>query len=301
MPKNVSLTPSRSGGLNCAIELTWNCGLNNQSSGKATLSGHRARKRFGQHFLTDRQLIGDLIDQINPQSGEYLIEIGPGLGALTDELIDRVSRLTAVELDRDLAARLRERHPPQRLHLIQEDALKADWVSLTMPGQARLVGNLPYNISTPLLVRLIECREQVLDQHFMLQKEVVNRIVASRGADFGRLGILLQAFYRCDSVLDVPAHVFTPPPRVESAVVRMRTRAQPLVTDASDLQALLAVAFSQRRKMLRTTLLPWLRSRAVVHDEIEPTLRAEQIPAELYFLMAQRLTDAKALPAGNSG
>ena len=254
------------------------------------VSGHRARKRFGQHFLTDRQVIESLLDLINPLPGQRVIEIGPGLGALTQGLVERTGRLVAVELDRDLAARLRDRWTPDTLDLIEADALRADWSELTEPGGARLVGNLPYNISTPLLVRLIDCRQNVTDQHFMLQKEVVDRIVSDKGADYGRLGILLQAFYRCDPVLDVPPGAFSPPPRVESAVVRMRPLDTPRVPDQQDLTAMLAVAFGQRRKMLRRTLLPWLLERGVSADELDPTARAEQVPADQYYALAALLT-----------
>ena len=258
------------------------------------LSGHRARKRFGQHFLTDHHILAALLEQINPQPADHLIEIGPGLGALTGLLLSRLQRLTAIELDRDLAARLRDQYADSKLELIEGDALRADWRQLTQAGQFRLVGNLPYNISTPLLVALISCCDRVLDQHFMLQREVVRRVVATEGSDYGRLGILLQAFYRCDSVLDVPATAFTPAPKVESAVVRMRRLPEPLVSNASDLQSILAVAFGQRRKMLRGTLLPWLTKNAVAHDELDPTARAENISSGTYYLLAQRLTQARA-------
>ena len=263
------------------------------SGAGARVSGHRARKRFGQHFLTDTRIIERLLDLIDPRPGQRLIEIGPGLGALTQGLIDRSQRLVAVELDRDLAKKLRARWAPAQLELIEADALRADWQTLTEPGASRLVGNLPYNISTPLLVRLIDCRAQVADQHFMLQKEVVNRIVADQGADYGRLGVLLQAFYNCTTVLDVPPDAFSPPPRVDSAVVRMRPLEQPRVPDQQDLTDLLAVAFGQRRKMLRRTLLPWLEARGVAGDELQPTARAEQVPADVYYTIAARLTAAR--------
>ncbi len=153
-----------------------------------------------------------------------------------------------------------------------------------------MVGNLPYNISSPLLVMLIAHRAHIQDQHFMLQREVVDRIVAGPGANSGRLGLLLQAFYRCTKVLDVPPEAFKPAPRVQSAIVRMRTREQPAVSDAKALSEMLHVGFSQRRKMIRRTVIPWLSVRGVTATEIEPTLRPEQVPAEVWYGWANQLT-----------
>lgn len=251
--------------------------------------GHQARKRFGQHFLTDQSVIEQLLASINPRPGDKLIEIGPGLGALTAGLVQRAGHITAVELDRDLADKLRNHYRPDQLSLVQADALRADWGALTRDGGARIVGNLPYNISTPLLVRLIDCVGQVADQHFMLQREVVERIVATSGSNYGRLGVMMQAFYSCESILDVPPDAFNPPPRVDSAVVRMRPLAGARVTDAGQLGALLLVAFGQRRKMLRRTLLPWLTERGVPATQIDPTWRAEQVPPQTYFDLANAL------------
>ena len=253
------------------------------------IDGHRARKRFGQHFLSDQTVIESLLDCINPQDGEHLIEIGPGLGALTDGLLQRTSSISAIELDRDLASRLQQRYPANQLNLIQADALRVDWEALLTPRSARLVGNLPYNISSPLLVRLAQCCDRVVDQHFMLQREVVQRIAATSGAHYGRLGILLQAFYHCESVLDVPPGAFTPPPKVESAVVRMVPLPKPLVPDANYLSQLLAAAFSQRRKMLRGTLLPWLEQKGVDGSAIDPQARAEHVDKDIYYALATQM------------
>jgi 16S rRNA (adenine1518-N6/adenine1519-N6)-dimethyltransferase len=257
------------------------------------MHGHRARKRFGQHFLSDQTIIESLLDCIDPQDGERIIEIGPGLGALTEPLLQRISALAAIELDRDLASRLQQRYNAGQLELIQADALRVDWEALLVERKARLVGNLPYNISSPLLVRLAQCAERVIDQHFMLQREVVQRIVATQGAHYGRLGILLQAFYQCENVLDVPPQAFTPPPRVDSAVVRMIPLSRPRVPDADLLSGLLAAAFNQRRKMLRGTLLPWLEQQGIDGNAIDPQARAEQIPGETYYALATEMADRK--------
>ena len=253
------------------------------------MHGHRARKRFGQHFLSDQTVIESLLDCINPRDGEFLIEIGPGLGALTDGLLQRTASMTAIELDRDLASRLQKRYDADQLDLIQADALRVDWDALLGQRLARIVGNLPYNISSPLLVRLAQSCQGVIDQHFMLQREVVQRIVATSGTHYGRLGILLQAFYHCESVLDVPASAFTPPPKVESAVVRMIPLPKPRVPDANALSQLLATAFSQRRKMLRGTLLPWLAQKEIDGSAIDPQARAEQVSREVYYALATQM------------
>ena len=256
----------------------------------APLPAHRARKRFGQHFLTDPAILEQMLEGIAPRSGQRIVEIGPGLGALTDGLIEQAGRIAAIELDRDLAQRLRKRHGPDRLELSEGDVLAFDWAPLVAAGRVRVVGNLPYNISTPLLVRLIDWRDHVVDQHFMLQKEVVERIVASEGKDYGRLGVLLQAFYDCIQLFDVPPQAFTPPPKVQSAVVRMRPREPSAAIDPPVLSQLLAAAFGRRRKMLRGTLLPWLEARGLEAPEIDGQARAEEIPATVWHALAARLT-----------
>jgi 16S rRNA (adenine1518-N6/adenine1519-N6)-dimethyltransferase len=258
--------------------------------------GHRARKRFGQHFLVDAGVVHAIADAIAPRDGQHLVEIGPGLAALTDALLTRIDRLQAVEIDRDLAARLRRRYPDTRLHLHEADALAFDF-STALPAAAaaagerlRVAGNLPYNISSPLLVRLLDFRAIVNDQHFMLQKEVVDRIVAAPGcADYGRLAVLMQAYYHCDSLFEVPPEAFDPPPRVNSAVVRMTVMRERQHEDPAPLQQVLAVAFGQRRKMLRGTLLPWLAQRGVSAEGIEPTARAEEIGVDAWRELAARV------------
>jgi 16S rRNA (adenine1518-N6/adenine1519-N6)-dimethyltransferase len=251
---------------------------------------HVARKRFGQHFLCDRSVIEAIVSAIDPKAGELLVEIGPGLAALTDALLRRVPALTAIEIDRDLAARLRRRYG-DRLELVEADVLEVDLRTLAAQRQMRLVGNLPYNISSPLLVRLLDFRDCVADQHFMLQKEVVDRIVSGHGcAAYGRLGVLLQAYYDVEALFDVPPEAFDPPPRVDSAVVRMLPRPKPPELEPAVLSELLAAAFGKRRKMLRGTLLPWLEARGVDAETlVEPTARAEDVPVEVYVELASRL------------
>ncbi len=242
--------------------------------------GHRARKRFGQHFLADASVVHAIVDAIDPREGDLLVEIGPGLAALTRALLERIAHLHAVEIDRDLAARLRSRYAPQRLTLHEADALRFDFAAIAAAAgqRLRIVGNLPYNVSSPLLVRLLQFRAQVRDQHFMLQREVVERIVARPASrDFGRLSVLLQAFYEVEHLFDVAPQAFDPPPKVDSSVVRMRVRADRIARDPAPLQQVLAAAFAQRRKMIRSTLLPWLEARGAARPPLDPTLRPEQI------------------------
>ena len=245
---------------------------------------HIARKRFGQHFLTDRVAIDAIVDAIAPNPGEALIEIGPGLGAMTFPLLERCERLTVIELDRDLAARLR-RHPA--LSVIEADVLNVDFAALSQAaGQPlRVVGNLPYNISTPILFHLLPAAAQVLDQHFMLQKEVVERMAASPGSKvYGRLSVMLQWRYDIESVLDVEPESFDPPPQVRSAVVRMRPLPARADIDALLLGELVTVAFSQRRKMLRNTLGRWLDERGFAGD-FDLQRRAEEVAVSEYLTL----------------
>jgi len=247
---------------------------------------HIPRKRFGQHFLSDGAVIGAIVDAIDPRPGQALVEIGPGLGAMTNPLVARSERLTVIELDRDLAARLRKR---SELTVVESDVLKVDFPALAaQAGQKlRVVGNLPYNISTPILFHLLDAVDQVQDQHFMLQKEVVDRMAASPGnKDYGRLTVMLQWRYDIESVLDVPPEAFDPPPRVDSAVVRM----QPLPAAVGVPQALLGelvtVAFSQRRKLLRHTLGRWLDERGF-GGSFDVQRRAEEVPVADYLALVR--------------
>ncbi len=255
----------------------------------AGLGQHIPRKRFGQHFLTDTALIDAIIDLIDPQPGDTLVEIGPGLGAMTLPLLARMREgslpLTVIELDRDLAARLRKR---EDVEVIESDVLKVDFHDLAAAEGAKLrvVGNLPYNISTPILFHLLDAVDDVVDQHFMLQKEVVDRMAAGPGGkDYGRLSVMLQWRYDIESVLDVPPEAFDPPPRVDSAIVRMLPLPQPPAVNPSLLGELVASAFSQRRKLLRHSLGRWLTERGYAgHFDLQR--RAEEVPVQEFVALA---------------
>lgn len=248
---------------------------------------HRARKRFGQHFLADESVVEAIVDAIAPRPGQALVEIGPGLGAMTGPLRARCGALTVIELDRDLAARLRRE---SGLTVIESDVLQVDFRALAAAaGQPlRVVGNLPYNISTPILFHLLQAAEHVCDQHFMLQKEVVDRMAAAPGGkDYGRLSVMLQWRYGISPVLDVPPEAFEPPPRVDSAVVRMVPRPADPGVDPQRLGALVTVAFSQRRKLLRHTLGRWLQQQGV-EIAFDLQRRAEEVPVAEYLALARR-------------
>lgn len=249
---------------------------------------HIARKRFGQHFLTDGGVIAGIVRAIDPRPGEALVEIGPGLGAMTGPLVDRCRRLTVIELDRDLAARLRRR---PELEVVEADVLTVDFAALAAAaGQAlRVVGNLPYNISTPILFHLLDAVHHVQDQHFMLQKEVVDRMASAPGSkDYGRLSVMLQWRYDIESVLDVPPESFDPPPRVDSAVVRMTPLPAASVADIDvrRLGELVTVAFSQRRKILRHTLGRWIEAQGITLP-FDLQRRAEEVPVTEYLALAR--------------
>ena len=255
------------------------------------MAQHQARKRFGQHFLTDGAVIDQIVQAIVPQPGDAMVEIGPGLAAMTQPLVERLGRMHVIELDRDLAHRLRE-HP--QLDVTQADVLKVDFTELAVTmqtGQLRVVGNLPYNISTPILFHLLEHVAVVKDQHFMLQKEVVERMVAVPStAHYGRLSVMLQWRYDMEMVLLVGPQAFDPPPRVDSAVVRMLPHAHGAAVDAKLLSELVQVAFSQRRKLLRHTLGQWLTQRGFSGD-FDLQRRAEEVPVQQYLALAQTLSE----------
>jgi 16S rRNA (adenine1518-N6/adenine1519-N6)-dimethyltransferase len=248
--------------------------------------GHFARKRFGQHFLADIGVIEDIVRAIRPKPGQALVEIGPGLGAMTDPVVAESEHLTVIELDRDLVQRLRQR---PELTVIESDVLKVDFGALAAthaPKKLRVIGNLPYNISTPILFHLLPWADHVEDQHFMLQKEVVDRMVAGPGSkDYGRLSVMLQWRYDMESVVDVPPEAFDPPPRVDSAVVRMVPLPQAHAIDQKLLGEIVTVAFSQRRKLLRHTLGAWLTARGAEVD-FNVTRRAEEVPVAEYLALA---------------
>ena len=251
---------------------------------------HQARKRFGQHFLTDGGIIDAIVHAIAPASGQSMVEIGPGLAALTQPLVERLGRLTVIELDRDLALRLRL-HP--QLEVIESDVLRVDFAPMcaaaAAQGGLRIVGNLPYNISTPILFHLMDFASGVQDQHFMLQKEVVQRMVADAdSADFSRLSVMLQWRYEMQSILEVPPASFDPPPRVDSAIVRMVPRAQVPQLDPARLSTLVQVAFSQRRKLLRHTLGKYLQEQGF-SGAFDLQRRAQEVPVHEYIALAQQL------------
>jgi 16S rRNA (adenine1518-N6/adenine1519-N6)-dimethyltransferase len=264
--------------------------------------GHFARKRFGQNFLVDQGVIDSIVDTIAPKSGERMVEIGPGLAALTAPLIERLatpeSPLHAVELDRDLIGRLEKRFG-NLLALHAGDALAFDFGSLALEGEKpslRIVGNLPYNISSPLLFHLTAFAPKVIDQHFMLQDEVVDRMIAEPGnKDFGRLTVMLQYRYSIDKLIDVPPESFNPPPKVNSAIVRMIPYAPHELPDVDDkvLGEVVLAAFSQRRKMMRNTL-------GVYRDRVDfdalgfdLSRRAEEVPVAEFVKLAQVLAAAR--------
>lgn len=250
---------------------------------------HIARKRFGQHFLSDNGIIDAIVAAIDPKPGEPVVEIGPGLAALTQPLVERLGRLTVIELDRDLAVRLRARHD---LNVVESDVLKVNFAQLSQQlgvNKVRVVGNLPYNISTPILFHLLEAVDVVQDQHFMLQKEVIDRMVAAPAtSDYGRLSVMLQWRYAMANVLFVPPEAFDPPPRVDSAVVRMVPHAEPPKLEVSVLGDLVKVAFSQRRKLLRHTLGRWLSERGY-NGNFDTQRRAEEVPVAEYVALATAL------------
>ena len=247
---------------------------------------HIARKRFGQHFLTDRGIIEDIVQAIAPQAGQAMVEIGPGLGAMTQPLVERLGHLTVIELDRDLAVLLRKK---PELTVIESDVLRVDFRALAEASktQVRVVGNLPYNISTPILFHLLDVADVVQDQHFMLQKEVVDRMVARPStSDYSRLSVMLQWRYAMENVLFVPPESFDPPPRVDSAIVRMLPMAAPAVLDVKLFSELVRVAFSQRRKLLRHSLGKWLEARNF-SGTFNLQRRAEEVPVAEYVALAQ--------------
>ena len=251
---------------------------------------HIARKRFGQHFLTDRGIIEDIVQAIAPLAGQAMVEIGPGLGAMTQPLVERLGHLTVIELDRDLAVLLRKK---PELTVIESDVLRVDFRGLAEAAEIvakvklRIVGNLPYNISTPILFHLLDVADVVEDQHFMLQKEVIDRMVARPStSDYSRLSVMLQWRYAMENVLFVPPSSFDPPPRVDSAIVRMLPHAAPALLDVKLFSELVRVAFSQRRKLLRHSLGKWLEARNF-SGSFNLQRRAEEVPVAEYIALAQ--------------
>jgi len=253
------------------------------------MKSHVPRKRFGQNFLASPGIVAKIVEAIAPQAGENMVEIGPGLGALTEPLLARLDHLHAVEIDRDLIARLRQRFPPERLTIHEGDALRFDFAALG--PDVRIVGNLPYNISTPLLFHLADCASAVRDMHFMLQKEVVDRMVAAPHThDYGRLSVMLQYRFEMARLFLVPPGAFHPAPKVESAIVRMipRPPAMLAAVDAATFAEIVKSAFGQRRKMLRNTLREYLDEADWNALGIDPMRRAESLAVDDYVRIANR-------------
>jgi 16S rRNA (adenine1518-N6/adenine1519-N6)-dimethyltransferase len=250
---------------------------------------HIPRKRFGQNFLTDQGVLHDIIRVIDPQPGDAMVEIGPGLAAMTRLLLESLKQLHVVELDRDLVERLNRQFDPARLIVHAGDALQFDFASIPAPeGQKlRVVGNLPYNISSPLLFHLADIAPQVQDQHFMLQKEVVERMVAEPGSKaFGRLSVMLQWRYYMELMFVVPPSAFDPPPQVDSAIVRMIPLPQPLACDAKRLEQVVTKAFSQRRKVIRNCVAGMFTESDLIDAGIDPQARPEAVPMEQFVALA---------------
>lgn len=254
------------------------------------MSKHIPRKRFGQHFLCDQDIIAAIIRAIHPQSGDNLVEIGPGLGALTVPLMAHLNHFHVVELDRDIIARLQRTYSADQLTIHAGDALAFDFASLG--DGLRIIGNLPYNISTPLLFHLAEFAPAIIDMHFMLQKEVVERMTARPAThDYGRLSVMLQYRFDMESLFDVPPAAFDPPPKVDSAIVRMRPRpqAEMLASSMDTLAHVVSSAFAQRRKTLRNTLAGVLTPADFIHLDIDPQRRAETVSVADFVRIANHI------------
>lgn len=252
---------------------------------------HIPRKRFGQNFLTDQNVLHDIIRAIAPAADDLMVEIGPGQGAMTSLLLQALDQLHAVELDRDLVALLQKKFSSERLIIHSGDALQFDFASMIPVGRKlRIVGNLPYNISSPLLFHLARFVGQVQDQHFMLQKEVVERMVAEPGSkDYGRLSVMLQWRYQMELLFIVPPEAFDPPPKVDSAIVRMIPIAAPLACEQTKLEQVVTKAFSQRRKVIRNGLSGMFTEAQLVDAGIDPQARPETVGLESYVALARLL------------
>ncbi len=260
---------------------------------------HKAKKHFGQNFLVDRQIIADIIAAIRPEYDDSLVEIGPGLGALTRPLLEKLRQLHVVEIDRDIIARLKTDYPPERFNqhqlVIHEgDALEFDFAQL--PSPLRIVGNLPYNISSPLLFHFAAYAQRVTDMHFMLQDEVVERMVAEPStAAYGRLSVMLQYRFYMEKLLDVPPASFRPAPKVNSAIVRMIPipEGEIAVQDEKVFAAIVSAAFGQRRKTLRNTLRNYLTEADFDKLGITAQLRAENLGVAEFARIANWLQAGK--------
>lgn len=262
-------------------------------------SAHRPRKRFGQHFLHDRWILNRIHASIAPAPDDHLVEIGPGAGALTDLFAPAARRLELIEIDRDLAVQLQQKFsalPQVRLHI--GDALKFDFTRLVIDRPLRIFGNLPYNISTPLIFHLIDQADSIEDMHFLLQKEVVDRLAAEPASpDYGRLSVMVQ--YRCQvqPLLDVPSESFSPPPKVESRLVRLTPLRQRLLVarDERRLAEVVRVAFTQRRKKIRNALESLIDSASLERLGIDPALRPDQLTLKEFVTISDLLSAQKEI------
>ena len=261
----------------------------------------RAKKRFGQHFLTDRHYLERIVAAIDPRAGDAMVEIGPGTGLLTQRLVEHVAPLHVVEIDRELAAALRDRFPAARVVVHEADVLEFDFTRL--PAPLRVVGNLPYNVSTPILFRMADLAQRLRDAVFMLQREVVERMVAAPGTpEYGRLSVMLQYRFAMASVLDVPPGAFTPPPKVDSAVVRMQPldAGRPRARDEARFAAIVAAAFSQRRKMLRSALKGTVAPQAFERAGLDARRRGETLSVAEFIALSDSAAWVSSLQSSAS-
>ena len=254
------------------------------------MKGHQPRRRFGQNFLADPHYVERIVAAIDPKPGERIVEVGPGLAALTEKLIDRAGSIVAVEIDRDLAARLRERFDAERLALVEGDALEFDFA--TLGRDLRVVGNLPYNISSPLLFHLSGFEASLRDLHVMLQKEVVDRMTAAPGTpDYGRLTVMLRVRFDVERLFIVPPGAFRPVPKVDSAVARLRPLREraPRIDDFGVFSRLVAAAFSQRRKTLRNAVAAVCDTATIAAAGIDPGVRGETLGVADFVRLANAI------------
>ena len=241
---------------------------------------HQARKRFGQNFLVDDQIVNRIVSTISPKKSDNIVEIGPGKGALTFPLLEHLDHLSVIEIDRDLISFLKLKNQ-DKLTIYEADALKFDYGLIS--DNLRIVGNLPYNISSPLLFRLLSSKNQIIDMTFMLQKEVVDRIVASHGSKtYGRLSVMMQAFFKVESMFTVPKESFDPQPKIESAILYLKTRTKPLTENIKLLEKIVKISFSQRRKTLKNCLKSILSQE---QTKIDLSQRAEMLSVENFITL----------------
>jgi 16S rRNA (adenine1518-N6/adenine1519-N6)-dimethyltransferase len=276
--------------------------VDGSGSTRPPLDAHRARRRYSQNFLHDPGTIGRIVEAIAPRPGDRIVEVGPGRGAITAPLLALCEHLTAVEIDRDLAQMLLRRFGAERLTLMCADALKIDWAELAQRsgGRLRIVGNLPYHISTPLLFTWLPMAPQVVDQHLMLQKEVVDRIVAPAGGrDYGRLSVMLQYRYRVERLFNVAAGAFVPAPKVQSSVIRLVPRAadELMVPDVKAFARVVTAAFGQRRKTLRNALAALMDESQLRRALVDPGARAETLDVAAFARLAKELIVSGELPS----